>query len=262
MPNIDRLCAEGVTFRNHFTQAVPCGPARASLLTGLYLMNHRAVQNTMPLDARFTNLGHELRRGGYDPALVGYTTTTPDPRTTGPQRSALPGAGRHHGRLPSGRRLRALQGRLFRLGREPGLQAAGEPRGHLAARGRATAAPAPRRGRRASPRSCPTPPGSPSAALTYLQGRGGKPWFLHLGYYRPHPPFIAPAPYHAMYRPEDMPQAGARGERRGGGEPASAARATTSTTSSQASFFQDGKGLGSAMSEAAGARRCAPPIAA
>ena len=84
VPNIDRLCEEGVTFRNHFTQTAPCGPARASLLTGLYLMNHRAVQNTIPLDARFTNLGHELRKGGYDPALVGYTTTTPDPRTTGP----------------------------------------------------------------------------------------------------------------------------------------------------------------------------------
>jgi arylsulfatase A-like enzyme len=42
-------------------------------------------------------------------------------------------------------------------------------------------------------------------ALTYLKGRNGKPWFLHLGYYRPHPPFIAPAPYHKMYRPEDMP---------------------------------------------------------
>ena len=84
LPNLDRLCAEGVTFRNHFTQAVPCGPARASLLTGQYMMNHRAVQNTIPLSSRFTNLAHELRRGGYDPALVGYTTTTPDPRQTAP----------------------------------------------------------------------------------------------------------------------------------------------------------------------------------
>src|SRR6478609_11276502 len=83
-PNLDRLCAEGVTFRNHVTACVPCGPARASLLTGLYLMNHRAVQNTIPLSGRFTNLAHELRRGGYDPALVGYTTTTPDPRKTAP----------------------------------------------------------------------------------------------------------------------------------------------------------------------------------
>src|SRR5687768_8455041 len=126
VPNIDRLSEEGVTFRNHFTQTAPCGPARASLLTGLYQMNHRAVQNTIPLDARFTNLGHELRKGGYDAALVGYTTTTPDPRTTRTRRSALPGAGRHHGGLPSRRRLRAVQGRLFRLGREPGLQVAGE----------------------------------------------------------------------------------------------------------------------------------------
>ena len=66
------------------TTAVPCGPARASLLTGLYLMNHRAVQNTVPLDARHMTLPRALRNAGYDPALVGYTTTTPDPRTTGP----------------------------------------------------------------------------------------------------------------------------------------------------------------------------------
>lgn len=38
-PNLDRLCAEGVTFRNHVTTTVPCGPARASLLTGQYAMN-------------------------------------------------------------------------------------------------------------------------------------------------------------------------------------------------------------------------------
>ena len=81
-PNIDALCVEATTFRNHFTQAAPCGPARASLLTGQYQMTHRAVQNTIPLDARFTNLALELRKGGYDPALVGYTTTTPDPRGT------------------------------------------------------------------------------------------------------------------------------------------------------------------------------------
>ena len=42
-------------------------------------------------------------------------------------------------------------------------------------------------------------------ALTYLHGIAGKPWFLHLGYYRPHPPFIAPAPYNTLYKPEDVP---------------------------------------------------------
>jgi arylsulfatase A-like enzyme len=79
-PNLDRLCHEGVTFRNHVTTTVPCGPARASLLTGLYQMNHRAVQNTVPLDARHTTLARALRETGYDPALIGYSTSTPDPR--------------------------------------------------------------------------------------------------------------------------------------------------------------------------------------
>ena len=42
-------------------------------------------------------------------------------------------------------------------------------------------------------------------ALEYLRGKENKPWFLHLGYYRPHPPFTAPAPFHDMYNPRDCP---------------------------------------------------------
>lgn len=76
-PNLDRLCREGVTFANHFSQSAPCGPARASLLTGLYQMTHRAVQNTIPLDARFTNLGYELRAAGYDRPLSGTRRRRP-----------------------------------------------------------------------------------------------------------------------------------------------------------------------------------------
>jgi len=83
-PHLDALCRDGVTFRNAYTQCVPCGPARASLLTGLYMMNHRVTQNGVPLDARHGNLAHALRQAGYDPAFIGYTTTTPDPRTTSP----------------------------------------------------------------------------------------------------------------------------------------------------------------------------------
>jgi arylsulfatase A-like enzyme len=41
-------------------------------------------------------------------------------------------------------------------------------------------------------------------ALSYLKGRAGKPFVLHLGYYRPHPPFIVSAPYNAMYDPMEM----------------------------------------------------------
>jgi arylsulfatase A-like enzyme len=202
-PNLDRLCREGVTFRNHVTTTVPCGPARASLLTGLYQMNHRAVQNTIPLDARHVTLPRALRATGYDPALVGYTTTTPDPRSTG---AADP-------------RFRVLGDNMdgFRTvgAFEPNMEGYF---GWLAHQGFAL----PERrediwlpeGGDAHPGATGLPSRVPAhlsdtaffteKALTYLKGRGGKPFFLHLGYYRPHPPFIASAPYNAMYSADDM----------------------------------------------------------
>eukprot|EP01035_Chromulina_nebulosa_P058939 gene58939-80724_t len=83
-PHIDALARRGVTFTRHFGQSAPCGPARASMLSGLYVMNHRVVANGVPLDARHPNLAIELRRAGFDAGMIGYTTTIPDPRTTGP----------------------------------------------------------------------------------------------------------------------------------------------------------------------------------
>ena len=246
LPNLDRLCAEGVTFRNHFTQAVPCGPARASLLTGQYLMNHRAVQNTIPLSSRFTNLAHELRRGGYNPALVGYTTTTPDPRHTAPAdpRFFVLGdimEGFHSVGAFENRDAYfgwvASQGFELPKTREEIWLPTGAPGAG------ATARPA------VIPKELSDTAWFTERGLDYLRGRAGKPWFLHLGYYRPHPPFIAPEPYNSMYRPEDMPK------------PVRAASAAEEGRQNalldyyvrnvkQASFFQDGQDLASDMSEA------------
>ena len=203
-PNLDRLCAEGVTFANHVTTAVPCGPARASLLTGLYLMNHRAAQNTVPLDQRHFTLAKALRQLGYDPALIGYTTTVPDPRTTSvndPRFQVL-------GDIMDGfRSVGAF---------EPSMDGYF---GWVAHHGFALP---PRREDIWLPEGIDSVPGAtdrPSRipkefsdtaffterALSYLKGRNGKPFFLHLGYYRPHPPFVAPAPYHDMFAVADMP---------------------------------------------------------
>ena len=79
-PNLDELAKEGVLFRKHYAQTVPCGPSRASLYTGLYAMNHRSVNNGTPLNNRFTNIAREVRKLGYDPTLFGYTDTSADPR--------------------------------------------------------------------------------------------------------------------------------------------------------------------------------------
>jgi arylsulfatase A-like enzyme len=39
-------------------------------------------------------------------------------------------------------------------------------------------------------------------AIAYMQRMGGRPWVLHLSYVKPHWPYMAPAPYHAMYTAE------------------------------------------------------------
>ena len=203
-PNIDRLTREGVTFRNHVTTAVPCGPARASLLTGLYLMNHRAVQNTIPLDSRHVNLGRALRKIGYDPALVGYTTTTPDPRTTGPKDTRFQSLGDlMEGFRPVGAFEPTMDGYFGWLAQQgyqlpPKREDVWLPEGEDSEPG-ATDRP----GR--LPAELSDTAYFTDRALAYQKGQGDKSWFLHLGYWRPHPPFIAPAPYHAMYKPEDMP---------------------------------------------------------
>lgn len=41
-PNMDRLAAQSAVYRNHHTVVVPCGPSRASLLTGQYGSNHKS----------------------------------------------------------------------------------------------------------------------------------------------------------------------------------------------------------------------------
>ena len=245
LPNIDRLCAEGVTFRNHFTQCVPCGPARASLLTSQYLMNHRAVQNTIPLDSRFTNLAYELRRAGYDPALVGYTTTTPDPRTTAPNDPRFFVLGDIMDGFHS---VGAFENRDAYFGwvASQGFKLPEIREDIWLPEGDAGSGATPRPAR--IPKELSDTAWFTERGLAYLRGRAGKPWFMHLGYYRPHPPFIAPAPYNAMYRPEDMPSPVRAAS------PAEEARQNALlgyyvNNIRQSSFFQDGKGLASAMSE-------------
>jgi arylsulfatase A-like enzyme len=246
LPNLDKLCAEGLTFRNHFTQAVPCGPARASLLTGMYMMNHRAVQNTIPLDSRFTNLAHELRRGGYDPALVGYTTTTPDPRKTAasdPRFFVLGDIMDGFHSVGAFENKDAYFGWVANQGFKlpPVRDDIWRPQG--ASSGGATPQPA------VIPKELSDTAWFTERGLTYLQGRTGKPWFLHLGYYRPHPPFIASEPYNSMYRPEDMPKP-VRASSPDEEARQNALLAYYVKNIKQSSFFQDGDGKGSDMSEA------------
>ena len=204
-PHLDALAADGVLFRNHYSQASPCGPARTSLLTGLYQMNHRSVRNGTPLDARHSTLALEARKGGYDPILFGYTDTSPDPRLRPPGDPALL---TYSGVLPGmsagcamGEDL--LPWRRHLKGR--GYEIPETPLDIFKAAGRSTAPD----GSFTAPHTAFSDEESDTAfiadqALHHLSLPAREPWFLHLVFLRPHPPLIAPEPYNTLCNPSEV----------------------------------------------------------
>lgn len=195
-PHLDALAADGALFRRHFAQATPCGPSRASLYTGMYAMNHRSVTNGTPLDARHTDLAAAARQAGYAPTLFGYTDLSHDPRALAADDPRLLS---YEGIYPSfevglhipedyGPWLAHLEGRQ---GRARGLdEVFGGPLG------------------------TPAPYAAEDSETAFLtdaflawldRWQSERPWFAHLSYLKPHPPLVAPAPYHALYHPDDMP---------------------------------------------------------
>ena len=248
-PNIEALASEGVTFARHYTQAVPCGPGRASLLTGLYMMNHRAVQNTIPLDARHTNIAFEVRKAGYEPALVGYTTTTPDPRSTAANdpRFTVLGADMEGWKSVGswGLKMEAYFGWLAAQGVQLPVNPwdIWRPEGLVENEIGATSKPS------RIPAHLSDTTWFTDKGLDYLRSVQHKPWFLHLGYYRPHPPFAAPAPYHNMYDPAQCPPPVRAASAQIEGEQHPLLKFYLDNIARQ-SFFQNGQGLGSQMSEA------------
>ena len=210
-PNLDRLAQAGTLFRNHFAQATPCGPARAALLTGLYQHNNHVFRNGSPLDGAITNLAREARTCGYDPVLFGYTDSTADPRG---RHSADPALATYEGVMPGFTpELVLVEDSLPWLAHleESGCGFAnlGEALTPVEGDGPGSVFAARFQSRHSRTNFLT------DAVLRFLSVRRCEQWFVHLCYIAPHPPFLAPPPFHALYRPEAMPRLSAAADAAG-----------------------------------------------
>lgn len=213
-PHLDALAGDGVLFSDHWAQCAPCSPGRASLLTGLYQMNHRVLRNGTPLDRRHPTVATEARKVGYDPLLFGYTDQTADPRSIAPSNPRMRS---YEGFAPDFAVHTPLgeDGALWRdwlAGR--GIDLGPNPDDEFNRIWRPDGGDLPPHGAHGEPPGF----GADETETAFLTDRvighlrerdaggqnGNDPWFLHVSHLRPHPPFVVPAPYNSMVAPGDV----------------------------------------------------------
>ncbi len=212
-PNLDALASRGVRFANAFVNSGVCGPSRMSYYTGRYPISHGATWNRVPLSIGEVTLGEYLRDAGRTLALAGKTHVLPD--ADGLARLSVDGQSelgtflerggfeeidRYDGHHPPGDES-GYPAYLRAQGYDSadpwsdyvisGIDAHGQVQSgwhmrnvHLAARVQ----------ERHSETAFMT-----DQAIDFMRRQGERPWVLHLSYVKPHWPYMAPSPYHAMY---------------------------------------------------------------
>ena len=220
-PNFDRVAARGVRFTNAYVQSPICGASRMSFYTGRYVASHGSTWNQVPLSVGEWTIGDHLRPLGVDVALAGKTHMVAD--LEGMARlgiSPTDGDGvtlaqcgfnahiRDDGLHPDSsvnpdlayNRYLNAQGYAGDNPWHDWANSAEGPLGEILSGWYWRHSNLPARVRAEHSET----PWMTDQALDYIRGRGDAPWCLHLSYIKPHWPYMAPAPYHALYGPDDV----------------------------------------------------------
>jgi len=219
-PHIDALAARGARFERAYAQSPICGPARMSAYTGRYVRSHGATWNNVPLRVGEPTLGDHLEPLGVRTALCGKTHMRAD--LDGMARLGIDPAS------PAGRRIAEcgfeVWDRLDGLHPSPYKQPS-HYQDYLRSRGYDAENPWEDYANAASDEGGEPLSGwlmqhadlparvaaedsetayTTTRAMEFIEEAGDRPWCLHLSYIKPHWPYIAPAPYHALYGPDDV----------------------------------------------------------
>lgn len=190
-PNLDRLAQRGVRFERAYCQYPLCGPSRNSFLTGLYpnssgvLTNGIIFRQTIP---QHHSLPHAFRLQGYFAARVGKLYHYNVPWSIGTNGHDDPGSWELETN-PAGCDRLLEEPDIFSL--KPGefgatLSWYASPRDDLLHTDGLLAQDA-------------------IWVLERCARDSSRPFFLAVGFYRPHTPYVSPAQYFAMYPPDQMP---------------------------------------------------------
>ncbi len=190
-PNLDRLAARGVRFERAYCQFPLCGPSRNSMLTGLYpnssgiLANQQIFRQTIPSQV---SLPEAFRRAGYFAARLGKLYHYNVPGSIGTDGHDDPASWE----------LELNPAGVDRLDEEPNIFSLipGQFGGTL------------------SWYASPQPEGKHTDGLLARDAEWvlercarepERPFFVALGFFRPHTPYVAPKKYFDLHPVEKMP---------------------------------------------------------
>jgi iduronate 2-sulfatase len=190
-PNLDRLAARGVRFERAYCQYPLCGPSRNSLLTGLYpnstgiLQNSQIFRQTIP---SHLSLPQAFRLEGYFAGRIGKLYHYNVPKSVGTNGHDDPGSWELE-LNPAGCDRLEEEPHIFSL--RPGsfggtLSWYASPKGDRYHTDGLLAADA-------------------EWVLERCARQPDRPFFLAVGFYRPHTPYVSPESYFKHYPEQDMP---------------------------------------------------------
>ena len=216
-PTIDALAKRGVRFTQAHTSSPVCGPARMSLYTGRTAFSHGASWNFVPLHIGEFTLGDYIRPHGIRVALAGKTHMRPD--LDGMQQLGISAGSdlgvlasecgfepweRDDGEHPNQKFNPDLAYNKWLLGHgyespNPWNDFANSgrgPKGEMMSGWALRHSIYPARIDKAHSETAYMT----KRAIDFIDDAGDKPWVLHLSYIKPHWPYIAPDPYHNMFK--------------------------------------------------------------
>lgn len=226
-PHFDRLAAMGVRFTEAHVQSPICGASRMSFYTGRYTSSHGAQWNGFPLRVGEVTLGDHLRALGMESWLIGKTHMKADAegmKRLGLSPDSIIGARQSECGFDAFVRDDGLWGAgpdgFYDSKRSPYneyLKSKGydgdnpwadyanagvDKDGNMASGWMFMNADRPAN---ISEEDSETP-WLTSETIRFLDQAEGS-WLAHVSFIKPHWPYIVPAPYHAMYGPNNVPAA-------------------------------------------------------
>ena len=198
-PTLNRLVAEGVRFTNCFVQSPVCQPSRATMMTGRYPRHHGVRWNGSRLDENETTMVEFFKRRGYATAAVGKHHIRQERFARHIDHLDASGIRRNWRENPNG---------VYTVDKENPFEAYVRSRGYEYKTGYAIPNFRENLGAAPSdlPADCHLDAYVAMKAREYLDASNqAQPFFLWLGFYGPHHPYIPSGRFAHMYDPDKMP---------------------------------------------------------